>query len=99
MRKIQMENAQSLILLTQAKLEKSASSTSSRNSSPQRSYMVRSNADSLKPQTLSYSAATVTTVKEHMKRVEDCINNIYPGGILSPTTSQILPPPLTLSSP
>ena len=42
--------------------------------------MVRSNADSLKPQTLSYSAATVTTVKEHMKRVEDWINNIYPGG-------------------
>ena len=39
-RKIQMENAQSLILLTQAKLEKSDSRSLSRNSSPQRSYMV-----------------------------------------------------------
>ena len=34
-RKIQMENAQALILLTQSKIEKCASATSSRNSSPQ----------------------------------------------------------------
>ena len=46
--------------------------------------MVRSNAESLKPQTLSYSDATVTTVKEHLKRVRDWINNIYPGGYTFP---------------
>ena len=46
--------------------------------------MVCSNADSLKPQTLSYSDATVTTVKEHLKRVKDWINNIYPGGYTFP---------------
>ena len=82
--KIQMENAQALILLTQSKLEKSTSGTSSRNSSPQRPYMVCSNADSLKPQTLSYSDATVTTVKEHLKTVKDWMNNIYPGGYTFP---------------
>ena len=70
-RQIQMENAQSLISMAQAKLEKSASNTSSRNSSPLRPYIVHSNADSLKPPTLSYSSATVSTVKEHMKRVDD----------------------------
>ena len=79
-RKIQLENAQSLISMAKAKLEKSASNSSSRNSSPVRPYIMRSNADSLKPLTLSYSSATVSNVKEHMKRVDDWISNLYPNG-------------------
>ena len=66
--------------MAQAKLEKSASNTSSRNSSPSRPYIMRSNADSMKPPTLSYSSATVSNVKEHMKRVNDWISNLYPNG-------------------
>ena len=78
--KIQLENAQSLISMAKAKMEKSASTSLSRNSSPVRPYIMWSNADSMKPPTLSYSSATVSNVKEHMKRVNDWIPNLYPNG-------------------
>ena len=78
--KIALDNAQSLISMAKAKLEKSASTNSSRNSSPVRPYIMRSNADSMKPSTLSYSSATLSNVKEHMKRVDDWISNLYPNG-------------------
>ena len=42
--------------------------------------MVRSNADSLTPPILNYSEASVTTVKEHLQRVSDWVNNIFLGG-------------------
>ena len=83
-RKTDFRNAQALIMLTQSRMEKSTSVSSSRNSSPARPYLVRSNVDSLKPPMLTYSEATVTTVKEHLKRVEDWINNIFPGGYTFP---------------
>ena len=79
-RKIALQNAQSLIPIAKAKLEKAASTNSSRSSSPVRSYIMRSNADSMKPSTLSYSSATLTNVKEHMRGVDDWISNLYPYG-------------------
>ena len=81
--KTEIENAQALIVLTESRMQKSTSVSSSRNSSPARP-LVRSNADSLKPPMLTYSEATVTTVKEHLQRVEDWINNIFPGGYTFP---------------
>ena len=78
--KIALENAQSLISMAKAKMEKSASTSSSRNSSPVRPYIMRSIADSMKPSTLSYSSATLSNVKEHMKRVNDWISSLYPNG-------------------
>ena len=78
-RKTEIENCQSLIALTESRQQKLSSVTSSRNSSPTRP-LVRSNADSLKPPILNYSEATVTTVAEHLQRVSDWVNNIFPGG-------------------
>ena len=79
-RKIQLENAQSLISMAKAKMEKSASTSLSRNSSTVRPYIWRRNADSMKHPILAYKAATVSNVKEHMKRVDDWISNLYPNG-------------------
>merc|ERR1711954_11545 len=42
--------------------------------------VVRSNADSMKPHILNYSEATVTTVSEHMRRVQDWVQNMFPNG-------------------
>ena len=77
-RKHEIENCQSLIALTESRIQQSES-VSSRNSSPSRP-LVRSNADSLKPPILNYSEATVTTVAEHLQRVSDWVNNIFPNG-------------------
>ena len=82
-RKTEIENAQALIALTESRMQKSTSLSSSRNSSPNRP-LVRSNADSLKPPILNYSEASVTTVKEHLQRVSDWVNNIFPGGYTFP---------------
>ena len=65
-RKIALDNAQSLISIAKTKLEKAASTNLSRSSSPVRPYIMRSNADSMKPLTLSYSSAILYNVKEHM---------------------------------
>ena len=79
-RKIALDNAQSLISIAKTKLEKAASTNLSRSSSPVRPYIMRSNADSMKPSNLSYSSATISNVKEHMRRVDNWISNIYPNG-------------------
>ena len=78
-RKTEIENSQALIALTESRMQKSSSVSSSRNSSPTRP-LVRSNADSLKPPILNHSDASVTRVKEHLQRVSDWVNNIFPGG-------------------
>ena len=65
-RKTEIENSQALIALTESRMQKSSSVSSSRNSSPTRP-LVRSNADSLKPPILNYSETSVTTVKEHLQ--------------------------------
>ena len=77
-RKHEIENCQSLIALTEARIQQSES-VSSHNSSPSRP-LVRSNADSLKPPILNYSEATVTTVAKHLQRVSDWVNNIFHNG-------------------
>ena len=78
-RKNEIENYQSLIALAESRIQKSGSVSSSHNSSPARP-LVRSNADSLKPPILNYSEATVTSVAEHLQRVSDWVNNIFPNG-------------------
>ena len=65
--------------MTEARIREAESASSSRNSPPSRP-VVRSNADSMKPQILNYSEATVTTVAKHMKRVSDWIQNMFPNG-------------------
>merc|ERR1711954_57589 len=42
--------------------------------------VVRSNADSMKHQILNNSEATVSTVSEHMRRVQDWVQNMFPNG-------------------
>ena len=78
--KIAFNNAQTLISISKSKLEKAASTNSSRSSSPVRSYIMRSNADSMKPSAISYSAANLINVKEHMRCVDDWISYLYPNG-------------------
>merc|ERR1711954_132954 len=78
--KVTLNSAQTLISISKTKLEKGASTNSSRSSSPVRSYVTRSNADSMKPSTLSYSSANLINVKEHMHCVDDWISNLYPNG-------------------
>ena len=89
-RKVAFDNAQTIISISKTKLEKAASTNSSRSSSPVRSYVMRTNADSMKPSTLSYSSANLINVKEHMRCVDDCISNLYPNGYSSTILSQIL---------
>ena len=79
-RKIALDNAQSLISIAKTKLEKAASTNWSRSSSPVRPYIMRNNANSMKPSTLSYSSATLSSVKEHLCRVDDWISNLHRNG-------------------
>merc|ERR1711954_15076 len=78
-KKQEIENLQALITMTETRLREAESAGSSRNSSPSRP-VVRANADSMKPQILNYSEATVTTVAEHMRRVQDWVQNMFPNG-------------------
>merc|ERR1712081_87978 len=78
-KKQEIENIQSLISMTEARSREIESTGSSRNSSPARQ-VIRSNADSMKPQVLTYAEATVTLVSEHMLRVNDWISNMFPNG-------------------
>ena len=78
-KKQEIENLQALISMTEARIREAESASSSRNSSPSRP-VVRSNADSMKPSVLNYSEATVTMVAEHMKRVSDWVQNMFPNG-------------------
>merc|ERR1711954_535282 len=78
-KKQEIENLQALITMTETRNNEAESAGSSRNSSPSRQ-VVRSNADSMKPQILNYSEATVTTVSEHMRRVQDWVQNMFPNG-------------------
>merc|ERR1711954_283385 len=77
MKKQEIENLQALITMTETRIREAESASSSCNSSPSRP-VVRSNADSMKPQILNYSEATVTTVAEHMRRVSDWVQNMFP---------------------
>merc|ERR1711954_287722 len=58
-KKQEIENLQALITMTETRNREAESAGSSRNSSPSRQ-VVRSTADSMKPQILNYSEATVT---------------------------------------
>merc|ERR1711954_468984 len=78
-KKQEIENLQALITMTETRNKEAESAESSRNSSPSRQ-VVRLNADSMKPQILNYSEATVTTVSEHMRRVQDWVQNMFPNG-------------------
>ena len=78
-KKQEIENIQALIAITEARSREVESAGSSRNSSPSRQ-VIRSNADAMKPQVLTYSEATVTLVSEHMLRVQDWIHNTFPNG-------------------
>merc|ERR1712081_165864 len=73
----EIENLQALITMTETRIREAESAGSSHNSSPSRP-VVRLNADSMKPQILNYSEATVTTVAEHMRRVSDWVQNMFP---------------------
>ena len=53
---------------------------SSRSSSPTRSLNIRTNADSMKPATLSYASATLVLISDHLSSVEDWILNMFPNG-------------------
>merc|ERR1711954_363099 len=75
----EIENLQALITMTETRIREAESASSSRNSSPSRQ-VVRFNADSMKPQILNYSEATVTSVSEHMRRVQDRVQNMFPNG-------------------
>ena len=95
-KKQEIENLQSLISMTEARIREAESASSSRNSSPTRP-VVRSNADSMKPQILNYSEATVTTVAEHMRRVLDWFRICSPMDTVSSTTGATSSAPSTSS--
>merc|ERR1711954_44108 len=78
-KKQEIENIQALIAITEARSKEAESAGSSRNSSPSRQ-VVRSNADTMKPQVLNYSEATVTSVSKHMLQVQDWVHNMFPNG-------------------
>ena len=73
------DNAKTSVATNKTRLDH-ASQNSSRLSSPTRSFVMRSNADSMKPSTLSYSSATLINVKDHMRRVDNWMANLYPSG-------------------
>ena len=60
------------------------SQPSSRNNSPNRAFMMRSNADSMKPPLITYSSATLITINDHMRNVLDWIHNMFPWGYSIP---------------
>ena len=56
-----------------------ASQISSRSSSPSR-FVMRSNVDSMKLATLACSSATLVNVADHLRRIDDWMQNMYPSG-------------------
>ena len=52
----------------------------SRNNSPERGFMVRSNANSMKHQLLTYPAVSLASLNDHMRNVLDWIENTFPCG-------------------
>ena len=66
-RKVAFENAKTSVATNQTKLD-GASKNPSRSTFSNRSFVMGSNADSMKPSTLSYSSATLISIKDHMKK-------------------------------
>ena len=56
-----------------------ASQNLSRSSSPSR-FVMRSNADLMKPATLAYISATLVNVADHLRRIGDWMQNMYLSG-------------------
>ena len=78
-RMMAFDNAKTSVTNTKARWDR-ASYNSSRSSSPARSFVMRGNADSMKPNTLAYNSATLVNVKDHLRRVDDWMANLYPSG-------------------
>ena len=74
-----LDMVKSAIATKIARIQK-GSLPSSRSSSPSRSINIRTNADSMKPATLSYSSATLVSLADHLSSVEDWISNMFPNG-------------------
>ena len=72
-RMMAIDNAKSVQNSTKQRWEKS--NNSSRSASPSHSFVMRSNADSLKPPILSYQSATLLNIKDHLRRCDDWIKN------------------------
>ena len=76
---VALDNAKSTQANTKIRWDRS-SANSSRSSSPNRPLIMRSNADSLKPSILTYNNANLLNVKDHLRRVDDWMSNLYPNG-------------------
>ena len=73
------DSAKANIANAKSRLDR-CSQNSYRSSSPARTFVMRSNADSMKPSTLTYNSATLVNVADHLRRVDDCMQNRYPSG-------------------